>query len=170
MKQLFIILLLVNTLSVFAQTSSSAYLNFLIQQETIVGTELVLLTKKINSKDKIELTAQLQKLRSEADAAVDRVEEEVAYGKSKYLKQAAIDYLASFKHISKHELIDLVELFTKPNTESSDKGLVDDYFGRIFQHINKYEIVYKAAIEKYCKEHKIEMPEAYQKFYLNETK
>lgn len=170
MKQLLFIWLSVSYFATVAQTASEDYLNFLIQQEITVGSELVLLTNKLNSKDKIVLTGQLQKLRNEVDIAIERVEEKIAHGKSNYLKQAAIDYFTSFKHITKHELIKLVEMITKPNSEPDDKGLVDDYFSKIFQHINKYEIVYEAAKEKYCEEHKIETPKAYHKFYLNETK
>lgn len=170
MKKLLLFFLLNYSLLANAQSSAIEYLDFLIQQEVIVGSELVAITHNISDKNRVELTEQLQKLRSEADHAVERVEDKTTFAKSKYLKTAAIDYLAAFKHITKHELIDLVELITKPETETNDKGLVNDYFGKIFQHINKYELAYIAAKEKFCKEHNLEMPEGYHKFYLQETK
>lgn len=154
----------------FSQQTAKEYFDFIEQEEIAVGSEIVKLSNQLKSENRQQLMQQLQQLKTTIETSTEKIEDGKIYPKSKYLKQAAIEYFASVKYIAKHELTELVEILTQPNVEATDKFLVSDYFGKIEQRISKADEALKEAKEKFCKANNIDASINSFKFYLNETK
>jgi hypothetical protein len=164
---LWVLLFSINYL--FAQNDKAQqYYNFLLQEEIAVGSEVLKLSNLLSEGTNEELQAQLLQLKNISAKCIEKIEEADAYPKSKYLKDACIDYLETFRHLSRNDFKDLIEIITKDNTEVSDKAEVKDYFGKIQHHIHQADENYKKAKEKFIKAHQLQVADNEFKFYLEQ--
>jgi hypothetical protein len=144
------------------------YYNFLLQEEIAVGSEVVKLSNLLSQGNKEELHTQLLQLKNTSAKCIEKIEEADAYPKSKYLRDACIEYLETFRHLSRNDFKELIDIITKENTDKADKAEVQDYFGKIQHHIQEADVNYKKAKEKFIKTHQLQVADNEFKFYLEQ--
>jgi hypothetical protein len=93
------------------------YYNFLLQEEIAVGSEVVKLSNLLSQGNKEELHTQLLQLKNTSAKCIEKIEEADAYPKSKYLRDACIEYLETFRHLSRNDFKELIDIITKENTD-----------------------------------------------------
>ncbi len=148
--------------------TAESYYEFLLQQEIAVGSELAKLSNMLKTSSPQELTAQLYQLQQSIQAAIELVNESEAFQKSGYLKKSFLNYLETFEHLSRHDLVALLNLLSEKNVVPGDKHTAEDYYLKISNRICDAEEEWIDAKEKYFKKHKIERPQESFKFYLKE--
>jgi hypothetical protein len=146
------------------------YLEFIQQEEINTGNELVALSIMLKNSDEKELSEQLLKLRNTINASIERIDEVDYYHKSKYLKEAAIDYFDALRHLSKDDFKILIEIISKDYLTENDKEKANSYFLKVKNHIDEaYSNLNEAKI-KFAEKHQLTIQLNPFKFYLSETK
>jgi hypothetical protein len=146
------------------------YYDFIEENEIAVGVEIVKLSGMLKTADENELNAQLAKLRNMVATAIKAIDDADAYSKSKYLKEAAIDYFEAFKHLMKNDFKELIELISKDNIDANDKENVEEYYRKIKNHIEEADKNFVESKKKFTEKHQLTVQQNPFKFYLNETK
>jgi hypothetical protein len=170
MKPLLFVFSLISFNLAVAQQTAQQYFDYLQAAEITVGTQLVTLSNQLKVVDKQQLQFLLQNFRDTVNHTIEQVDDKDAFSKSKYLKQAFIEYLEAFKHIGKHDLKQLIDILSEENLENFHKEDVADHTEKMNKHINAAEEEWTAAKEKYIKHHNISTTDAPFKFYLEQTK
>jgi len=153
-----------------AQQTAQAYFDYLQAAEITVGTQLVTLSNQLKVANKQQLQQLLQDYRNTVNTAIEQVDDKDAFSKSKYLKQAFLNYLEAFKHIGKHDLKELIDVLAEENLENFHKEDVTDHSEKMNKHILTAEEEWATAKEKYIKHHNISTNDNPFKFYLEQTK
>ncbi len=153
-----------------AQQTAQAYFDYLQAAEITVGAQLVTLSNQLKVADKQQLQQLLQDFRNTVNTTIGQVDDKDAFSKSKYLKQAFLEYLEAFKHIGKHDLKELIDVLGEENLEDFHKEDVADHAEKMNAHLNKAEEEWNAAKEKFIKQHNISTNDGAFKFYLEQTK
>lgn len=166
MKYLIFIFSCLHTLLAHCQVSEAQlYLNFLQKEEIAFGDELIKLTKMLKQPD-ANLLQQYQAFKNQVHISYNNIDDKSAFPKSKYLKEAALDYFEAWQHIAKHDLKELTELYIKEKVTQEDVALASEYFKKVQQHIQHKEEDYRKAQQKFAADHLIMLSENPFKFYL----
>ena len=110
MKTLLIFFSIISFHVAVAQQTARQYFDYLQAAEITVGTQLVTLSNQLKVADKQQLQLLLQNFRDTVNHTIEQVDDKDAFPKSKYLKQAFVEYLEVFKHIGKHDLKELIDI------------------------------------------------------------
>ena len=170
MKPLLIFFSIISFHVAVAQQTAQEYFDYLQAAEITVGTQLVTISNQLKVADKQELQQLLQEFRNTVNTTIEQVDDKDAFSKSKYLKQAFIEYLEAFKHIGKHDLKQLIDILGEENLEAFHKEDVADHAEKMNNHIVTAEEEWTTAKEKYIKQHNISTSDNPFKFYLEQTK
>lgn len=146
-------------------TDAEAYYYFLQQEEIAFGNEMVKLTRMLPEQDD-KILQQYQAFKNQVNIAYKNIDEKPAFQKSKYLKEASLDYIEAWQHVAKHDLKILVELFTKKQVMPNDVALSKTYFEKIEQHLKDKEEKYRKAKQQFANDHNFTFYEKPFKFYL----
>jgi hypothetical protein len=171
MRLLLLLFLVLYRVIVFSQNETAQqYYDFLLQEEITVGEELVklsLLLKDANSK---KLYEHLSFTRNIISASIEKVDDEDAFHKSKYLKDAFIDYLEKLKHLCKDDFKNLIDIISQDNLTENDKNEVQKIFTKINKHISDADESLKEARTKFIEKHRLKVQQQPFRFYLEQTK
>jgi hypothetical protein len=170
MKPLLIFFSIISFHVAVAQQTAQQYFDYLQAAEITVGTQLVTLSNQLKVADKQQLQLLLQNFRDTVNHTIEQVDDKDAFPKSKYLKQAFVEYLEIFKHIGKHDLKELIDILSEENLEDFHKEDVDDHAEKINNHFAKAEEAWHGARQKFINEHNISTTDNPFKFYLEQTK
>jgi len=163
-------MILFSSLVLAQDETAQQYYEFIEQEEIATGTELIKLGRMLKSSDSGELHQQLQIFRNSVNAALEKIDDTDAFQKNKYLKEAALDYFETLKHLGKNDFRILIDLITKENLTPDDKEKTTGYYSKIRNHIVDADNELKNSKKKFAEKYQLKVQQQPFKFYLEETK
>jgi hypothetical protein len=171
MKRFLIIYLIFNLQPAFSQPASAQdYYDFLLQEEIKIGMQLTNLALMLNSYNAPAMHEQLSLLKKQIILSMEQVEKTDPYHKSKYLKDAFIDYTEKLLHLCKDDFKILIDILSKEQLTESDKDEVLKLNSKIKKHTADVYESLNAAREKYTNKNNIKVQSDPFRFYLEQTK
>lgn len=166
---LFLLLLTILELQGAAQhRNAQEYYDFLWKHEVTIGEELIKLSRLLTTYDSGLLHNQLAIVNARIAMSLDSIENTESFPRSKYLKEAFLEYLETLKHLCRHDWKLLIDILTKSQLAPDDKIKVEKIYSDITRHVERSAEILHVAKARFAERHQLILPQDPYHFYLTQ--